>query len=767
MSTPLSPLPSSHQNSRAHTPSSVLSPTKSALPETLMTDDHPESPQSSPFKEVIEDVNPNPQDDLTYSSARQSPENPGNDDTDSFQDPPSSPFQYDGSGDALDFQKLRETQSLGISEHSATPRKRSYDYDHIDSQEVGQTPDERCKRGMGQREVPDINVYADEDASVVHELGMAEHVGHEIGNSMMEEKHNEGMSTVLHEDNTAEDKENMDSNGEDDAMIDDSHDPMDDTCLSTFSAVPNADMTSFARLRGESPMKATRPLPSSPVRVDETRGSVEPTTPSTARRPYRRSALIDVGSPVGSPTPRRREHQDAGHPETPNLLDFSDHPSLFPRPRYSMQSSRYSPRRSPLRTVRESMKSPSKASLLDFDILPAPTPRSIPTITPRELESLKSGFMSDISSLKATLSGKEAEVSSLKQAVSDAERRVGEALEEVRNEASRKEALEMEQLEWQRRGQEMEDVLRSVKADIVEGEQERERLTKKVEEVEKSKERLEGQVVELESRLSAAQKTATGESGACGDASHARTAEETAREVQDAVEKVARELHTLYKGKHETKVAALKKSYESRWEKRVREAENKLKAVNDENDRLRTDRRSTMSGAPNLNASMIAHEKDEHEAEKRVMEAQIKGLQQEMAAIKADSEQLRSDLRAERAEKGELVAAVDEWLAMQQPQAQPGSSPGSLTPRDEQSPEPTSAEAELPVENFKRSIGRSGIRPPSTSSSTSSGEKRIPKAGATPGRPARGNSGGKSGIAVFTPGRGGIMGSIERMGRGG
>lgn len=737
-----------------------------------MTDDYHEDPQSSPFKEVVTDDNTNipPQDDdVTYSSARQSPDNAENDDTDSYQDPPSSPFQYEGKENTLDFPKLRERQSLGVGENSATPRKRSYEYDHnADDPEVDQTPD-GSKRSMGKRDVPEINVFADEEVRVSDEQNMTEFAGHEIGNSMMEEKHNEGMSTVLHDENTTENKENMDSNSEDDAMIDDSHDPMDDTCLSTFSAVPSADMTSFARLRGESPMKAMRPLPSSPVR--EGRLSVDPVTPPTARRSYRRSALIDVGSPVGSPTPRRKEHQDVGNPETPNLLDFSDQPSFFPRQRYSMQSSRYSPRRSPLRTVRESMKSPSKTSLLDFDIPPAPTPRSLPTITPRELESLKSGFMSEISSLKATLSGKEAEVSSLKQAVADAERRVGEAWEEVRNEAGRKEALEMEQSEWQRRGQEVEEVLQSVRADIVEGEKEKERLMKKVEEIEKSKERLEGHVVELESRLSAAQKSGTGESGARGDAHHTMTPEETAREVQDAVEKVARELHTLYKGKHETKVAALKKSYESRWEKRVREAENKLKAVNEENERLKAER-SSMPEAPDPNASIIAHEKDEHEAEKRVLEAQIKGLQQEMAAIKADSVQLRSDLKTERAEKGELVAAVDEWLSMQQPpqpqpQPQIGSNSGSFTPRDEQSPEPTSADAELPVENFKRSISRSGsgLRPPSTSSNSS--EKKIPRIAPTPGRPARGNSGGKSGIAVFTPGRGGIMGSIERMGRGG
>ena len=724
--------------------------------------------QSSPFKIATEDGDV-PQDNLVYSSAHQSAQNTEADD-DSYQDPPSSPFQYSAREDTIALPKLREKESLGLSERSTTPRKRSYEYDHThDTAEVSHTPEDRSKRAAGQSNVPDINVYMDEDASVTHEQSMSEQNGHGIGNSMMEEKLNEGMSTVLHGDNTADDKENMDSNGEDDAMIDGSHDHLDDTCLSTFSAVPNVEMTTFAQLRQDSPIKAMRPSPSSPARLSEAGRSVEPSTPNTARRQFRRSALIDVGSPVGSPTPRRREYQDAGNPtRTPNLIDFMDQPSLFPRQRDSIQSSRYSPRRSPLRTVRESMRSPAKGSLVDFDISPAPTPRSIPAITPRELESLKSGFMSEISSLKATLSGREAEVSSLKQAIADAERRVGEAWEEVRNEAARKESLEMEQSEWQRRGQEMEDVLRSVKADIVEGEQERERLIKKVEEIEKSKERLEGHVVELESRLSAAQNSPTGEPGTHAGTQNTKTTEETAREVQEAVEKVARELHTLYKGKHETKVSALKKSYEARWEKRVRQAEDKLKAVNEENDRLKAQRSSTMPEGPDPNASMIARENDEHEAEKRVMEAQIKGLQEEMAAIKANSEQLRLELKTERAEKGELVAAVDEWLAMQQSQPQPqraGSE--SHTPRDELSPEPTSATSELPVENFKRSIGRSsGIRPPSTGSS--GGEKKIPKIGVpTPGKPARGNSGGKSGIAVFTPGRSGIMGSIERMGRGG
>ncbi|KAJ5716800.1 hypothetical protein N7488_002446 [Penicillium malachiteum] len=46
------------------------------------------------------------------------------------------------------------------------------------------------------------------------------------------------------------------------------------------------------------------------------------------------------------------------------------------------------------------------------------------------------------------------------------------------------------------------------------------------------------------------------------------------------------------------------------------------------------------------------------QAWKRVFEAQIKGLQQEMASLKEDSERLRADLKTERDEKGELARSV-------------------------------------------------------------------------------------------------------------
>lgn len=686
------------------------------------------------------------------------------------------PSKEDTTGAGSDMQNLRKEHRVSDGKGStpATSRKRSFDQTPQDLEDDFQAK-ERC-RGI-RAEESDIHVDVHEESSVIHNQSFtsAANDGPDrsaIVNSVMEDKRNEGMSTVLHEDDVpgSANKENLGhiSDFDHSAMHgEDDHDPMDDTGLSNFSVLP--DMTSFAGLRAESPLKSFRGsvAPSSSRSTDKYRCNVETATPSAARRSYRSSALHDASSPIGSPTPRRRASRDIGNPnETPNLLDLTDQMNFLPR--HSMQqNARYSPsRRSPLRSMRQSSRSPSKLSLLDFDIPPAPTPRSIPTITPRELESLKSGFMSEISSLKATLSGKEAEVASLKQAIADAERRVGEALEEVRNEAARKEELEAEQAEWDRRGNEMETVLRSVRSELVEGERERDRLTRKAEEAEKSKEQLEGRVVELESQLSAARSSATSESGSAqGSRAPSQTAEDTAREVQDAVEKVARELHTLYKGKHETKVAALKKSYESRWEKRLREAENKLATAREENERLKVERDAVQSDTmAAANASMIARENDEHETEKRVFEAQIKGLQHEMAALKEDSERLRFELKSERAEKGELVAAVDEWLAMQQGQAPPAQQAereSSTSSAGHHETESRSSEA--PPDTHRRSVSRSG---PSSLRAPATGEKRLPRYGA-PGGHSRGNSGGKSGIAVFTPGRGGIMSSIERMGRGG
>jgi Fungal Transforming acidic coiled-coil (TACC) proteins len=736
--------------------------------------------------------------------------------------PPSSPFQFSGRDDTVDMSRLQAMtmstsrrmspqKNLGPEIYVDEEDRIDGEFDNNEQDFVQNTTSETTPEASESHSptvtsynLLDINDDDGDGDSVVHnELKPMDNA--QTGNSIMEERLNEEMSTVAHFVSDDDSNTHVNNNLHD-------NDSMDDTCFSTFSAVPNVDMTLFAKL-GASPTK--RIVESSAV--SRTPGYARRSKVSTPATAHRRGLIDNADT---SPTPQRRGH--SSNEDSMNLLDFNDSINYFHRvsQRFSMSGNRavMSPRRRSPFKPRESMRSPGKYNLIDFDVPPPATPMSIPSITLRELESLKSGFLSEISSLKATVSGKEAEVSSLKQAVADAERRVGEALEEVRNEAIRKEALEVEQAEWERRGKEMETVLRDVRAEIIDGECERERLTKKNDEAERLKEQLEGKIVELESQLDAAKKAAaanpvvtlsesnTDNSGQQG----VMTAEQSAKEVQEAVERVARELHTLYKGKHETKVAALKKSYESRWEKRVREAENKLREASEEVERLKTERDASMSG-PLINPNMSVlsavigggRENEELETENKVLGAQIKGLEEQLAVIKRDNEQLHADLKLERSEKGELVAAVDEWLAIQQAQSTPlppptnsrevsnsssyysvseqdgpSSSASSITnthhKKDESQPQPQQPNT------FRRSISRSnttsGLRPPSSgnsgSSSNASGLEKRSRLGMYGGGPGhvRNNSGGNGrSIAMpsSTPGRSGIMSSIERMGMGG
>ena len=239
----------------------------------------------------------------------------------------------------------------------------------------------------------------------------------------------------------------------------------------------------------------------SPTKYGPTPRRSQMNTPATARRP------LQDRSP--SPTPRGNRYgasRDDGN--TTNLiLDFTDQISGFSgRLNHSpAKLARQSPYKSSMApNIHGGLTTPASnrmSNLLDFDIPPAPTPRSMPSITPRELESLKSSFLSEISSLKASLSGKEAEVQSLKTAVGDAEKRVGESMEQVREERNLKGQLAAEKEEWEKRGREMESVLRNVKEEIVHGEREREDLEGRLEESERRREAAEMMAQEAESKM--------------------------------------------------------------------------------------------------------------------------------------------------------------------------------------------------------------------------------------------------------------------------
>ena len=537
---------------------------------------------------------------------------------------------------------------------------------------------------------------------------------------------------------------------------------MDDTCFSTFSEVP--DMTQFARL-GRSPTKSIAGSPAKQMREAHYRnGAVTPgqsgrDTPGTTRKPGYED---DSRSP--SPTPRGPKTSN-GKDTTDLILDFTEQfnaiaPSSKLSPSRGKRSSispiKFAPQREVSWGSRGRLTSPgtqmlppstpsetrSFANLLDFDIPPAPTPRSIPTISARELETLKSTFLSQISSLRATLNGKEAEINSLKESVSDAERRVGEAFEDVREERNLRESLQHEKVDWEIRDKERRGVIQGVKEEIIKIEHQRDELTQKVEESEKRIEEAETKLIDAESRI-AALRAATPSTPSGSESGTLETGNN--KEVEAAVEKVARELHSLYKSKHETKVAALKKSYEARWEKKYRDLEIKLEEATKENEELRVGRDATMFSVVSAPPTPAETEWDKQlrAAEAQHLEEERARLEAEMETLKLDLESSRKELVKERVEKGELVAASEEMLSML----------GQSTKNDH-------AASTGGVESLRGSVSRpSGLKGPGFGLGGVGGESRI-------GRMTSGGVEGRTVSGSGRSGRSGIMSNIERMGRG-
>ncbi|SPN97414.1 related to kinetoplast-associated protein KAP [Cephalotrichum gorgonifer] len=503
------------------------------------------------------------------------------------------------------------------------------------------------------------------------------------------------------------------------------HDDTMGSTFSTFSAVPN--MTMFSKLTNGSPGRL-------PV--------VEELTPRPAR----------PSSPARALAQQQQQQQQQQDGNTTNLLlEFTDQ---LRYPQKAPPSMRGNPGRPhsyapgmlggggpPATPGRQGM------NLIDFDIPPAPTPRSVPSITPRELESLKSNLLSEISSLKATLSGKEAEVNSFKAALADAERRAGESAEALREERAAREQLQADR-----------DL--KAKEEIMLGQREREELEIRVEEGDKRREAAEMMAQEAESKMAGMRAgRASEERRASGGAVSG-----TGREVEAAVEKVARELHALYKSKHETKVAALRKSYEGRWEKRVRELEAMMAEMAEDNERLRLGRDTTMTRVDP--AQVQADEERRAQAARdaahiRDLTAEVEKLEAVLMSVKADNGEIRRLLEQERIEKGELVQLAEEMMAMQAvvPEATPA------PPREnhqQQTPAqalrtPAPNRAQQAAEGLRGTISRaSGLRAPgSYSAGGPASESRIGRAGH---ERTRSN-------ALPRPGqKSGLQSAIEKMG---
>ncbi|KAL8823810.1 MAG: hypothetical protein Q9191_005527, partial [Dirinaria sp. TL-2023a] len=491
---------------------------------------------------------------------------------------------------------------------------------------------------------------------------------------------------------------------------------MDDTHFTAFSAVPNTDMTAFARL-GNSPLKNNLMSPSKSARKgfgDETPRRSRPNTPASGR-----GQSYEECSP--SPTPRQPK---SSHGDTTNLLvDFTEQFSAFaPSSTISPgKANRASPKKSQtqpnLAQYTNGLRTPSPgkhalplgtpsearqlANLLDFDLPPAPTPRSIPSITARELESLKSSFLSQISSLRANLSGKEAEVKALSNAVGDAERRVGEALEELRDERGTRESLQASKADWEKRDKEMQDVLRGVKEEILRSDREKEDLRSNLEESERKREAAETRAIDAESKL-ASLRTPSTTTAPSGENHNTNTNSSSSRkEIDSAVERVAQELHTLYKTKHEDKVRALKKSYQARWEKKIHDLETALSELKLENEDLRLGRDATISNIipalPQAASTTTttnpppSQEEEEETAQKEKEKenpSRLRTLESDLTTLKQENAALARALDKERAEMSDLIAATEEMMLLtssssSQPSHQQPSNP---TPQDQSEP---------------------------------------------------------------------------------
>ena len=571
----------------------------------------------------------------------------------------------------------------------------------------------------------------------------------------------------------------------------------DDTCFSAFSAVPNADLTAFARL-GQSPIRPESALRgrATPIR------QVPPMTPGTAV-PNRYN-----GSP--SKTPRNTIRPEQGSDEaTTQLLEFTEQLQFHQTSRDSPTRSALSPSR--LRSqpnlhtssTQQAMRSPNRGgnggyNLLDFDLPPLPTPRSIPTITARELESLKAGFLSELSSLKAKLSGQQAETRFLQEAKDDAERRVGDLSEELRDIRGARDSLVEEKEDWEKRDKDMQDILREVKNELLlrekERETERDDLNSSISDLEKRLETAEARASEAESKVAGLQtqvhsqdqtlsptKTPSSQAQNIPNGPNPTTPGSN-NAVEVAVDRVARDLHALYKNKHEQKVGQLKKSYEARWDRRVKDLERKVDDLTRENEDLKVGRDATMSTvmpnairklteqeSPNAKDAMkkeleekkeelqkLLEEKETAGSEVREIRAKLEACQKGIVRLESDNKQLAVDLEASRRENGELVAAVDELLALQSKDPTPPPAPADQ-------PQPAARPLSNGFENSVKPGFGAGLGSSVAPASKISG-LRGPGFGGTYGESRIGTF--KRSTSGGTGVRSGIMSNIERMGKG-
>lgn len=226
------------------------------------------------------------------------------------------------------------------------------------------------------------------------------------------------------------------------------------------------------------------------------------------------------------------------------------------------------------------------------------------------------------------------------------------------------------------------------------------------------------------------------------------TAEQVQKQIDEKVHSLSTELHAIYKKKHVTKVTALKKAGELKTREKCAELQSKVEELEREKEELRSKLDATLSGVLPKDFSLAAEQREDDLRRMEEMsviierqKAAMVGKETELSTARSEFSILMRDLERERVEKGELVAAVDEMLLMQEDISTVNAAAGTM------------------VDDFKKSVsglsgiagGRaSGLRGPTTSG------LKGPGFGSRIGAPsglARSQSGGKSRM----------MSNIERM----
>lgn len=187
----------------------------------------------------------------------------------------------------------------------------------------------------------------------------------------------------------------------------------------------------------------------------------------------------------------------------------------------------------------------------------------------------------------------------------------------------------------------------------------RERAEDAVRELEEARQRVNAAEEETAKAQKEAEKAKEMEPRPSAPSTTAPTSPGSSANVQAEVEKVARELHSLYKAKHESKVAALKKSYESRWEKKIGQLQADLKVEKHRNEELQS--QIAEKGAEDLTGEIGFSPARPTLSSSPASEE----LKEELIKVKQELSIVRSQLETERQEKGELVGAVEELLAIQ------------------------------------------------------------------------------------------------------